>query len=118
MSTSTFNGSFIRFRSTIAKKDLFGIGVGTQPIGESGLFRNIVKVGNMMDLVHLFGDGSRQFFIGMTEGTGGNTTNAIQIILSVGSKEMASLSVANGQWITTVNKKIGVVTTLLERRRR
>ena len=105
MSASTFNCSFVGFRSTVAKKDLFGVGISAQPIGEGGLLWNKVEVGNVMDLVHLIGDGSRQFFIRMTKGTGGNTTDAIQIILSIGSEEMASLSVANGQCITTVNKR-------------
>lgn len=57
----------------------------------------------MMDLAHLLADGSTQFFISMTERTGGNSADAIQIFLSVGSIEIASLSMADSHSITTVN---------------
>ena len=56
MSAGTFNGSFVGLGSRVAEEGLVGVAVLTQPVRQGSLLRNVIKVTNMMDCVHLISD--------------------------------------------------------------
>mmetsp|Transcript_15725 Transcript_15725/g.20511 ORF Transcript_15725/g.20511 Transcript_15725/m.20511 type:complete len:276 (+) Transcript_15725:495-1322(+) len=102
MTASTFNGSFVGFRSRVTEKSLLGNGVVAQPGRQSRLRWNQIKVGDMVHFSHLFVDGGIQFRVAVTKGAGGNSRNAVQEFLTVRSVQLASFSVLDNQWITSI----------------
>jgi hypothetical protein len=102
MATGALDGGFVGFRATVAEKGLVGTRVGTQPVGQCGLFRNEIEIGNMMNLFHLILNGLGQVLIVVTKSTSGDATDTIQIILSVSCFQKAPLSGINGQFVAAV----------------
>jgi hypothetical protein len=65
MFAGQFNGSFIRFRSTVAEEYFVGTTVVGEPFRQSSLLGNKVQVTDVMHLIHLISDGLRQFVVGV-----------------------------------------------------
>ena len=84
MSTSTLDGGFVGFCTTVAKEGLVGSRVGTQPVGQGGLFGNVIQIGHMVHLFHLVFDRVGQVFIVVSECASGDSRDAVQIVLAIG----------------------------------
>jgi hypothetical protein len=100
ISSGDLDGSFVGLGTRVAKENLLGITVLTQPIGQGRLLRDVIEVTSVMNSVHLLGNGIIEELVGMSEGASGNSTDAVEVILSVGGIQMASLSVLNGQVVS------------------
>mmetsp|Transcript_1344 Transcript_1344/g.3292 ORF Transcript_1344/g.3292 Transcript_1344/m.3292 type:complete len:311 (+) Transcript_1344:659-1591(+) len=110
MTTGQLDGSLIGFGTGIAKECLVGIGVFAQPVGECGLLRDVVQIGDMVHGVHLFGDGSREFCVGMPERASGNSADAVQVLLAIGGGQVAALSGFDRQRVSAVGcLDVGIV---------
>jgi hypothetical protein len=83
MSTCDLDGSLIRFGAAVTEKDLVGTGIGTQPIGQCGLFRDEIQIGNVVYLLHLILNRIRQVVVVVTQCARCNPTHAIQIIFAI-----------------------------------
>jgi hypothetical protein len=105
MSTSHFDGCLIGFGTTIAEEDLLGTRVGAQPVGKSSLFRDEIQIGHMMNFLHLILNGICQVFVVVTQGTSGNSTDAIQVVLSICCFQKAPLAGIDRQFVAAASKK-------------
>lgn len=100
VSAGQLDGSLVGLGARVAKKGLIGAGVGAEPLGEGRLFGDVVEVADVMDALHLLLDGRGELFVVVSEGTGGDSANAIQICLSIGRFEKAPLSGIDGQFVS------------------
>lgn len=102
MSTGNLDGSFVGFGARVTEKGLVGTRVLAQPVGQGGLSRDEVEVGNMVDSLNLLDDSFVQGSVGVTQGTSGNSTDTIQILLSIGCFQPASFARFNSQRVSAV----------------
>jgi hypothetical protein len=105
MTTGQFDGRLIGFGTTVAEECLVGTRIGTQPVGQGGLFGNEIQITNVMDLLHLIGNGLGQGRIVVSQDASGDSTDTIQVFLSIGRSQKAALARFDRQGIATVVRK-------------
>ena len=115
MSTSHLDGGFIGLGTRVAKEGLVGSRVFAKPVGQGSLGRDQIKVGNVVNSLDLLDDGRIQGIVGVTQGTSSNSTETIQILLSVGGRQPASFARFNSQWVSTANAKSDKVSTQISK---
>lgn len=86
------DGTLIGLGTTIAEEDLVGTAIIGKPRGKLSLLGVEVKVGYVMELLHLVGNCLGQFLIVVSQGACGNTADKVQIFLAVGTVSVASIS--------------------------
>ena len=102
MTSCQFDSRLVTFRSGIAKEGLVGAGVGREPIGQLCLSGCVVQIADVVELLHLGSDGGGECLVVVTECTGGDAGDKVEIGLVAVIDQGAAGAGCEGNGVTPV----------------